>query len=473
MRTRITWKFLGALIFLVVLSVAILYFFVSRRLSEQFEVKLTESLRHNAVLVGQAIKPTLVERCWEDLRLAVDQLSQELDQRITIISIDGTVWADSEADPTTMPNHLNRIEIRDALTQGFGQSYRVSDTVKQRMKYVAICLQNQGVDLAVVRLALPQSVFFLEMNKIVQAVLTGALAALVVALVLGYLVSSGITAPILGLRQAAQRIAKGDLDVRVKTHTHDELGQLAESLNAMAKELQERMDNQRRMDRARTDFVANVSHELKTPLTLIKGYIETLQDKAINDPERARRFMAIINEHADRLGRIVDDLISIGELEFSKDSLHRNPTDLKKLIDDVVLGFGYAVTKKRHQLQVTSTGEDFVAPVDAHKIEQVLVNLVDNAVKYTPERGQIDIHLAEDGAQLCVTVRDNGIGIPPEDAAHVFERFYRVDKARSRELGGTGLGLGIAKHIVLAHQGSIDLSSQPGKGTVFTVKLPK
>lgn len=473
MKTRITWKFLGALIFLVILSVSILYFFVSRRLTEQFDVKMTESLRCNAMLVGHTLKPLLSERRYPELREDVDELSQMLGQRITIIAIDGTVWADSEADYMSMPNHHDRVEIRAALSQGFGQSYRVSETVKQRMKYVAVLVQDQGNDLAVVRLSLAHTVFNLELHRIYQAVLAGALAALVVAGMIGYLLSSGITAPILGLRQAAQHMAKGDLDVRVRIQSHDELGQLAQSLNSMAQELRQRLEDQHRLDQARTDFVANVSHELKTPLTLIKGYIETLQDKAISDPERARRFMAIINEHADRLGHIVDDLLSIGELESSKNSLERRPTDFKKLIDEVVLGFGYAVTKKGHTLNVTSAGRDFVAPVDAQKIEQVLVNLIDNAVKYTPERGQIDIHLAEDETQLVITVRDNGIGIPSVDAGRVFERFYRVDKARSRELGGTGLGLGIAKHIVLAHKGSIELDSQPGKGTVFTVKLPK
>jgi two-component system phosphate regulon sensor histidine kinase PhoR len=473
MRTKIIWKFFGALVFLILLSVFIMHLFVSRRLGEHFENKMTESLRLNAQLVGDILKDDLRNGRYDLVQQAVSRVSGEINERITVIGPQGRVLADSERDPAVMENHSERQEVLDAMAYGFGHSTRMSDTLKHPMKYVAVCIEDNTHKLAVIRLAVPEAKVNLELHRIYTAVLAGALVAIVIALLMAYFISSSITLPILALRRAAYRITQGDLAHRVHIKSRDELGQLAQSLNTMAQTLQERMVDQQRLDRARTDFVANVSHELKTPLTLIKGYIETLEDRAMHDAQQARRFIRIISEHADRLGNLIDDLLSLGELESSKDSIERRPADLKKLADDVALGFGHALAKKGHTLSITTEGQDVTASVDADKMEQVLVNLIDNAVKYTPANGQIQIHLVDQGTSVQITVKDNGIGIAKEHVRRVFERFYRVDKARSRELGGTGLGLGIAKHIVLGHRGTIDIESQLGNGTAFIVTLPK
>jgi signal transduction histidine kinase len=259
--------------------------------------------------------------------------------------------------------------------------------------------------------------------------------------------------------------------VRIKSR--DELGELGKSLNAMADELQQKIQNLDQMNRIRTDFVANVSHELKTPLTLIKGYIETLEDKAMDGKEQSAKFVSIIREHSDRLGNIVDDLLSLSELESSKDCVHRTEFDLKKLIDDISLGFGHALAEKKQTLNVSSQGTDLRIKADHNEIEQLFVNLIDNGIKYTKESGRIELSLLEQAQAVCVTVQDNGIGIPKEHLERIFERFYRIDKARSRKLGGTGLGLSIAKHIVLAHNGTITIESELNKGTKVFVTLPK
>jgi signal transduction histidine kinase len=297
--------------------------------------------------------------------------------------------------------------------------------------------------------------------------------AVIIALTVAYLFSRSITLPISRMQDAAQRIAKGDFSRKVDIKSKDELGRLAKSLNIMAAELQQKMENLRRMDKIRTDFVANVSHELKTPLTLIKGYIETLQDRAINDKDKAHRFISIIKEHAGRLENIIEDLLRLSELELSKDCLNKTEFNLSKLVDEVTLSFGYALDSKRQSLNVDLQGDDFGIKADRDKIEQVIVNLIDNAIKYTNEGGRINVFLIEDKNDITLIVKDNGIGIPTEDIDRVFERFYRVDKARSRELGGTGLGLGIAKHIVLTHNGQISIESEISKGTEVVVKLPK
>jgi two-component system phosphate regulon sensor histidine kinase PhoR len=225
------------------------------------------------------------------------------------------------------------------------------------------------------------------------------------------------------------------------------------------------------VDRVRSDFVANVSHELKTPLTSIRGFVETLEDGAINDKTNAARFLAIIKKHTQRLGNIIDDLLRLSELE-SGGRIEMADLDLKGLIDEVVMGFGHALSAKGQKLEVTATGS-FTIIGDRSKLEQVFVNLIDNAIKYTKQNGQIKVNLTEADGFIMVTVEDNGIGIPKEDVERVFERFYRVDKAHSREVGGTGLGLSIAKHIVLAHKGEICIDSESGKGTKVLVTLPK
>ncbi|MBC8468172.1 MAG: HAMP domain-containing protein [Planctomycetes bacterium] len=473
MMNKIIWKFFSAFVFLTLIVVFVLYFFVSLKLQNSFERKITEKLQSNAVLVGDVLTGDLLEGNNENIQRKIDTLAEKLDLRITVVDMQGKVLGDSDKAPSVMESHKDRFEIIEAVEKGFGQSIRFSDTLNYNMKYVAVRVEDSGNTLGVVRFALPLSEVQLQIQLIYRVVLLGAIVAVVIAFTVAYFLSRSITFPISRMQEAAQRIAKGDFSRKVNIKSKDELGDLAKSLNIMAAELQQKMDNLKRMDRVRTDFVANVSHELKTPLTLIKGYIETLEDRAIDDKEKARKFISIIKEHASRLENIIEDLLSLSELELSKDCLNRTEFDMKKLIDEVALSFGYAIDTKRHEFNIDQQGDDFRIRADRDKIGQVIVNLIDNAIKYTNEAGQINILLHEQQNEITITIRDNGIGIPKEDVDRVFERFYRVDKARSRELGGTGLGLGIAKHIVLAHNGEISIESRINKGTKVLIRLPK
>jgi two-component system phosphate regulon sensor histidine kinase PhoR len=248
---------------------------------------------------------------------------------------------------------------------------------------------------------------------------------------------------------------------------------LARSLNEMADELQLKIESMKKMDRVRTDFVANVSHELKTPLTSIKGFIETLEDGAINDKANAERFLSIIKKHAERLNSIINDLLSLTELELGKDRIENSRFSLKDLLDEVILGFGHTLSVKQLSLNLNAKGNDFNFMGDRSRIEQVFVNLIDNAIKYTKIAGNVKISLFERKSDFLITVEDNGIGISKEHLERVFERFYTADKARSRELGGTGLGLSIVKHIISLHNGSIDIVSEVDEGTKVTLVLSK
>ena len=230
----------------------------------------------------------------------------------------------------------------------------------------------------------------------------------------------------------------------------------------------------RRLETVRSDFVANVSHELKTPITSIKGFLETLADGAVDDPQTARRFLAIALRQADRLNAIIEDLLSLSRIEQEADS-GQLPRAMEN-IREVALG---AVDVCRTKADAKNVGinvtcdSDLQAEVNAPLLEQAIVNLIDNAIKFSDPGSTIEVAAIADRDNVNITVRDRGSGIEATHLPRLFERFYRVDKARSRTLGGTGLGLAIVKHIAAAHDGTIDVESQPGKGSVFTLTLPR
>jgi two-component system phosphate regulon sensor histidine kinase PhoR len=215
------------------------------------------------------------------------------------------------------------------------------------------------------------------------------------------------------------------------------------------------------------DFVVNVSHELRTPLTAIKGFVETLQEEASGNEHR---YLTIIARHTDRLINIVNDLLTLAEIE-EKNQLEYETVSLSNLINDTVKIFEERLQAKNLKMVVEIADGLTTIKVDPFKFQQVLINLLDNAIKYT-EQGQITIRVQKKADQVQIVIQDTGCGIPPEHLPRLFERFYVVDKARSRQMGGTGLGLAIARHIVLLHNGTIEVESQPGVGTTFFISLP-
>ena len=228
----------------------------------------------------------------------------------------------------------------------------------------------------------------------------------------------------------------------------------------------------RRLEKVRAEFVANVSHELRTPLTAIKGYLETVLDETGLESDTHRRFLEIANSHAERMGRLIDDLLNLSDIETGKVVLDPMPISLGTFVHDVSAMFEKDAAKKDVKL-VNQVPPDLSVQADRDRLSQILVNLVDNAVKYTPKGGTVSFLAAKtDDDQIRIAVRDTGQGIPPNDLPRVTERFYRVDKARSREEGGTGLGLAIVKHLVQLHGGTLHIESEYGKGTTIEFLLP-
>ena len=227
-----------------------------------------------------------------------------------------------------------------------------------------------------------------------------------------------------------------------------------------------------RLEQVRREFVANVSHELRTPLTAIKGYAETLRDGGLKDPAQAAEFVGVIHRHAERLRELIEDLLDLAAVEQGQARLTLVPVAPRDAVAQAEAVVRPAAEGKRQTLSVAIPDGTPAARADRDRLAQVLINLLDNAVKFTPEGGRIGVGAAAGNGRVVLSVFDNGVGIQPEDLGRVFERFYRADRSRDRREGGTGLGLAIAKHLVQAMGGTIEVESRPGAGTTFRVSLP-
>ncbi|MFS1510968.1 cell wall metabolism sensor histidine kinase WalK [Chengkuizengella sp. SCS-71B] len=230
---------------------------------------------------------------------------------------------------------------------------------------------------------------------------------------------------------------------------------------------------QEKLNQSRREFVANVSHELRTPLTTIKSYLEALEDGALNEADLAKRFVGVTRNEADRMIRLVNDLLHLSRYDSNQMVVMKRETEIKQTLEDVVDRFSFQLNQRNIKLLLSIDPSIHTIMIDPDKIDQVLDNLVSNAIKYTADEGEIEINCRRKGQDWVeISVQDNGLGIPKRDIQRIFERFYRVDKARSRNMGGTGLGLSIAKEIINAHGGEITLESELHKGTKVTFVIP-
>lgn len=247
--------------------------------------------------------------------------------------------------------------------------------------------------------------------------------------------------------------------------------ELMKSLNELAKDIQNKQEVIKKLENLRIEFVANVSHELKTPLTSIRGYTETLLNGAYKDAETCKKFLKRIDENSERLNHLISDLLELSRLETFEDEIEWSMFPSQVIAEKLEAVFFPVLSE--HKQKMFFKFSDPQLEGDRKKIEQIFVNLIDNAIRYTPAGTLIEIKQTKDNNFWIYEVKDNGPGISKEHLPRIFERFYRVDKARNSETGGTGLGLAIVKHIVLAHKGSIEVDSEIGKGTRFLIKIPQ
>jgi signal transduction histidine kinase len=285
-----------------------------------------------------------------------------------------------------------------------------------------------------------------------------------VVLIIALIFSRVITKPIAMLTRGIQRMGRGDFSARVAVKGSGELKRLAETFNTMSEKLEA-------LDKSRNQFVSNASHELKTPLATMKILLESLIYQPEMEAELRTEFMTDINKEIDRLSLIISDLLTLVQMDTKNMKLNRQNIRMSDLVRDTIHKLT-PMAQKRQQIIQADIQDEGEMYADGIKLQQVVYNLMENAVKYTPPGGRIQVRLFKTGKDVNITVSDNGPGIPKDDQPHIFDRFYRVDKARSRETGGTGLGLSIVKQIVLLHGGNVTVKSEEGQGATFTVELP-
>lgn len=350
------------------------------------------------------------------------------EKRFTAIAADGTVMADTAADPSTLGEHASRPEIEAALRTGRGEAIRASDTVGVQMLYEA----RRFTDGVVVRVAMPLS----SVTTVVWRSAAGFLLAGVVALLLAFLLSRKLAG------RAVEPVEQAEVAI----------AQVDEKLQS-----------------SRSEFTANVTHELKTPLTSIKGFADMITSGMVKSPEDQKRFITMIGVEADRMIQLINDILKISELESVPAYRIDESTQMLPVVQEVA----EFLRPTAGDVKIEVTGQPCAGAISAARLRELAMNLVGNAIKYNVPGGSVAISVGEKAEnQVFLRVADSGIGIPEEAQPHVFERFYRVDKSRSKKAGGTGLGLAIVKHIAVLYGGTIDLESSVGKGTTVTVTLP-
>jgi two-component system phosphate regulon sensor histidine kinase PhoR len=571
----------AAYVLLIVAAFAALGLYVLSKVEDDFRRNIEADLASQSQMVKNLVHPLLDEGAPP---ATFDQLAKQLgaqtDTRITIIAPDGTVLGDSEADPATMDNHLNRPEVQEAIRSGQGESARRSSTLGTEFTYVATRITADDGLVSIVRVARPTATVNASLSDITRSVLIAVVVTAAAAAVLSLAIGSTIMRPLGRLTRAARGIAAGNLSERVSPRPSGEVGELADAFNKMAQSLegliaaasQERnrlvaalnssidavlavnaegritfanvaaerlflrsqeelvgnpfvwvmpdeqviealrasreegrremrlierpsryylqvittpiigggewralvvfhdLTDVKRVEQVRRDFVANVSHELRTPLASIKSVIETLQSGALEDREAAQDFLSRADSEIDRLVQMVEELMELSRIESGEVPLARQPVEMAAVLTEAVERLRRQA--ERQGLSLSLEVAPNLPPIigDAERLERVAVNLIHNALKFTPARGSIHVSADFVGGTVTVKVSDTGVGIAPEDLPRIFERFYKADRARGSV--GTGLGLAVVKHTVEAHGGTVSVQSELGHGSTFQFSLP-
>jgi len=588
-RLNLFWK-LGLAFFALLIAVLVpVDFYAERALRRNYERAGFEQLTSVARIALRSPPPaaSLAGSSGSVDRAALAEWVQKIAAsgvRVTVITAEGQVLADSQSDTSTMENHASRPEIRDAFAQGVGQSIRHSVTVNRDLLYYAVRQDRPSGEPAVLRFALPVATVDEVLGSFRHSLWLSSFVILLISGAASLLVSRSFADRVDRLQVFSRRVAQGDFRPLVADPGGDALDKLAVSLSESAARLDltirslrdERnlsaailgsmvegvavvdatnrlvFSNQgfaeilnldvppkigsalvesvrqtelieavrsvlsgesavhaeivtgtvrqrffaatatavrggekpgavlvlhditdlRKLERVRRDFVANVSHEFKTPLTAIQGFAETLLAGAIDDPQNRLRFLEIILEHSRRLARLTDDLLKLSKMDADRLEMEIRRLSVSQFVESCIETTQRPAAEKNLRVSVNLQQPVPDIAADRRRLAEVLQNLLDNAMQYTPAGGQIMVGASANGAVVTFTVSDTGIGIPQAEQSRIFERFYRVDVARSREVGGTGLGLSIAKHLVEAHGGRIWVESAVGQGSQFHFTVP-
>ena len=586
-RKSLVWQLFPFFLLVTLISLLAVTWYAAESWRQFYLQQTAGDLETRARLVEAQLKGELLPAAGAQIDERCKYLGKITFTRLTVILPSGKVLGDSQEDPARMDNHADRPEIQQALKGQVGVSSRFSYTLGHDMMYVAVPLKEQDRIVGVVRASLPMAPIARALRALYLKISLGAAGIALLVAVLSLIISRRLSRPIQDLKRGALRFAQGDLTRKLPIPDADELGSLAEALNHMADQLEDRINSLmrqgkeheailssmvegvlaadtegrlislnragaqmlgvspqavqkvniqevvkdldlrwfvtrtlsskesiegevtlknngqrvfqahgtslrdsegmvlgtlivfhdithlRRLERARRDFVANVSHELKTPITSIKGFVETLLAGALKEPENAENFLRIIAQQTDRLNAIIDDLLSLSRIEqdAERGEIFLTPEKIKGVLQGAIHVCEAKAASKNIAVHL-SCPDELRSSLNAPLLEQAVVNLIDNAIKFSGPGSVVQVEGEKAGAEVVVRVKDYGCGIPEEHLPRIFERFYRVDASRSRKIGGTGLGLAIVKHIAQAHGGRVTVESTPGQGSTFSIIIP-
>ncbi len=437
MKRRINAQLIG----IAILSIVATTIFMSGIFYYIFKRQVQEDLRLNAeILRGlqDVAEESLALGDWEEEGL-----------RVTWIGADGAVLFDNDANESAMENHAKRPEVLDAFLTGKGEAVRNSDTLQADTFYYAVLLE----DGSVLRVAREAASLWSVFETAFPFILLVALVIGIVSALLARVLTRSLIRPI-------EKMA-ADLDDGTISPAYKELVPFANMIRSQ----HENILNAARM---RQDFTANVSHELKTPLTAISGYAELIENHMI-EGDAAAQSASEIRRNSERLLSLINDIIRLSELDGAERNVVFEQLDLYKLVEECAAALSVSAGKRN--IDFSYSGESVMVNANHEMMVELIHNLCENAIRYNNEGGNVEVCVKQKDGRAVLSVSDNGIGIPKDQQERIFERFYRVDKSRSKKTGGTGLGLAIVKHIVVIHNAELLLESEPGKGTTICVYL--
>ncbi|MDY2588736.1 MAG: ATP-binding protein [Agathobacter sp.] len=451
------------LVIIAVLAIILSTIGVTTIYYKQFQAQVQKDLKIDSMI----IQTMGIENLVNDDKDVDNVLAGSSEVRITWIAKDGTVLYDNDADESKMENHKNRPEIQNAFKTGVGESVRKSDTMNMKAFNYAVLLED-GTVLRVSTLA--RSIFsvFIMSSPIVSLIV---LFIIVVCVILSHLLTKQLLRPI---EKMAENLGNTTYDCEYP------------ELIPFTNRIREQHSDILAAAKSRQDFTANVSHELKTPLTAISGYAELISlnvdmqkmqadnndiqaTRGMLGDENVKSFADKIRKNADRLVSLINDIIRLSELDATDGHDDFSQVDLYEVAQERIEIL--RVTADKADVKIELHGEKTMVLSNRSMLIELIDNLCQNAIRYNVPCGRVEVEIGKKGNKALLTVTDTGIGIPPEEQSRIFERFYRVDKSRSRETGGTGLGLAIVKHIVEIHDGQINLTSEVGRGTTIEVVL--
>ena len=458
---------------------------------EKFIFVLLAALCINSVIFYIASRNTILDTTKKDMLYTMEILDQTLDyegdlagqvqrmenftagnpSRLTLIRTDGTVVSDSDADPAELDNHLSRKEVVQAMKKGSGFAERYSHTLKRNLLYVAY--RSNRADM-IIRVSVPYSGASEYLTMLLPAALFSFLAALACALVVSKRFVDSVTQPLSNIAAEMSKVKgdyKGDYtELHFEKCQYPELNVIAETTMEMSKNVKAYLSRIDKEKQIRQEFFSNASHELKTPITSIQGYAELMESGMIQDENMKMDFIKRIKREAINMAGLINDILMISRLEAKDAEVVVSDVRVSVLLEEIIDSLKPAAAAG--QVFIHCDCQPLSIKANPQQMKELLSNLVSNAVKYNRPGGQGWVNIREKDGNMVARVRDNGVGIPQESLDRIFERFYRVDKGRSRKQGGTGLGLSIVKHIVNFYHGTIRVTSQLDEGTEFVVTIP-